>query len=215
MGTKKIKTYQKLFAVGICSVLLFTVYFYRDPDRTIPNGNNLCVSPADGNILYIEEYNGLPEVYKDGNNYILKGIDKYYKNGSYVIGIFMSPFDVHVNRAPVGGEVVYTKHIDGGFYPAFMGDLSKKNERNIIIIKNGSDYIGVVQVAGILARRTVCNVNDGDYVAMGQRIGLIKLGSQTAVILPKDKYVLKVKKNDKVYAGETIIAEKINNKTNI
>lgn len=209
MGNKS-KTYQKIFAVGICSILLFTVYFYRDPDRNIPNGDNLCLSPADGTILYIKEYNSIPEVYKDGNKYILDNISKYYANGSYVIGIFMSPFDVHVNRAPVGGEIVYVKHVDGGFYPAFMGDLSKKNERNIIIIKNGTDYVGVVQIAGILARRTVCNVEEGDVVNMGQRIGKIKLGSQTALILPKGKYTLKIKKNDKVYAGESIIAVKNN-----
>jgi phosphatidylserine decarboxylase len=211
MVNKKVKTYQKLFAIGVCSILLFTVYFYRDPDRAIPNGNNLCLSPADGTILYIEEYNSVPEVYKDGNKYILENISNYYKNGSYVVGIFMSPFDVHVNRAPIGGEVIYVKHMDGGFYPAFMGDLSKKNERNVIIIKNGTDYVGIVQIAGIVARRTVCDVDEGDIVNIGQRIGSIKLGSQTAIILPKDKYVLKVKKNDKVYAGESIIAEKILN----
>ncbi len=206
MGDKKIKTYQKLFAVGLCSVLLFTVYFYRDPNRNIPSGNNLCLSPADGTILYIKEYTGVPEVYKDGNKYILKNISNYYKNGSYVVGIFMSPFDVHVNRAPVGGKVVYIKHFDGGFYPAFMGDLSKKNERNIIIIKNGTNYVGVIQIAGIVARRTVCNLNVGDTVKMGQRIGSIRLGSQTALILPKGEYTLKVKKNEQVYAGESIVA---------
>jgi len=89
--------------------------------------------------------------------------------------------------------------------------IIKKNERNVIIIKNGTDYVGIVQIAGIVARRTVCDVDEGDIVNIGQRIGSIKLGSQTAIILPKDKYVLKVKKNDKVYAGESIIAEKILN----
>ncbi|WP_394296278.1 phosphatidylserine decarboxylase [Methanothermococcus thermolithotrophicus] len=208
-----LKSYQKFLAVGICSILLFTVYFYRDPERTPPlNERGICISPADGTVLYIKEYDGFPEVYKDGNKYVLKDIENYYRNGSYVIGIFMSPFDVHVNRAPIGGEVVYVKHFDGGYYPAFGSGVEGKNERNVIIIKNGTDYVGVVQIAGMVARRTVSNVNEGDYVTIGQRIGIIKLGSQAAVILPKDKYEVLVKKDDKVYAGETIIA-KLKNKT--
>ena len=199
--------YKKFFAVAVCSLLLFTVYFYRDPDREITKGDNIILSPADGTVEYIKFYeNGNPEVFKDGNCYVLN-VSRYFPNGCYIIGIFMSPLDVHVNRAPISGEVVYIKHIDGSFYPAFLDGVEKINERNIVIIKNGSEYIGVVQIAGFVARRCWLNIKEGDYVEIGQRIGKIKLGSQTAVIIPAN-YNITVKVGEKVYAGQTIIAVK-------
>ncbi|AIJ05928.1 phosphatidylserine decarboxylase related protein [Methanocaldococcus bathoardescens] len=199
--------YKKFFAIAVCSLLLFTVYFYRDPDRDITKGNNIILSPADGTVEYIKFYkNGEAEVFKDGNYYVLN-VSKYFPNGCYVIGIFMSPLDVHVNRAPISGKVVYTKHIDGSFYPAFLKDVEKINERNVVIIKNGSDYIGVAQIAGFVARRCVLNIKEGDYVEMGERIGKIKLGSQTAVIIPSN-YNITIKVGEKVYAGQTIVAVK-------
>ena len=199
--------YKKFFAVAVCSLLLFTVYFYRDPDREITKGDNIILSPADGTVEYIKFYeNGNPEVFKDGNCYVIN-VSRYFPNGCYIVGIFMSPLDVHVNRAPISGEVVYIKHIDGSFYPAFLKDVEKINERNIVIIKNGSEYIGVVQIAGFVARRCWLSIKEGDYVEMGQRIGKIKLGSQTAVIIPAN-YNITVKVGEKVYAGQTIIAVK-------
>ena len=199
--------YKKFFAVAVCSLLLFTVYFYRDPDRDITKGNNIILSPADGTIEYIKFYkNGEAEVFKDGNCYVLN-VSKYFPNGCYVIGIFMSPFDVHVNRAPISGEVVYIKHIDGSFYPAFLEGVEKINERNIVIIKNDSEYVGVVQIAGFVARRCWLSIKEGDYIEIGERIGKIKLGSQTAVIIPSN-YNITVKVGEKVYAGQTIIAVK-------
>ena len=199
--------YKKFFAVAVCSLLLFTVYFYRDPDRQITKGDNIILSPADGTVEYIKFYeNGNPEVFKDGNCYVLN-VSRYFPNGCYIIGIFMSPLDVHVNRAPISGEVVYIKHIDGSFYPAFLDGVEKINERNIVVIKNGSEYIGVVQIAGFVARRCWLSIKEGDYVEMGQRIGKIKLGSQTAVIIPAN-YNITVKVGEKVYAGQTIIAVK-------
>jgi phosphatidylserine decarboxylase len=199
--------YKKFFAVAVCSLLLFTVYFYRDPDRQITKGDNIILSPADGTVEYIKFYeNGNPEVFKDGNCYVIN-VSRYFPNGCYIIGIFMSPLDVHVNRAPISGEVVYIKHIDGSFYPAFLDGVEKINERNIVIIKNGSEYIGVVQIAGFVARRCWLSIKEGDYVEIGQRIGKIKLGSQTAVIIPAN-YNITVKVGEKVYAGQTIIAVK-------
>jgi phosphatidylserine decarboxylase len=199
--------YKKFFAVAVCSLLLFTVYFYRDPDREITKGDNIILSPADGTVEYIKFYeNGNPEVFKDGNCYVIN-VSRYFPNGCYIIGIFMSPLDVHVNRAPISGEVVYIKHIDGSFYPAFLDGVEKINERNIVIIKNGSEYIGAVQIAGFVARRCWLNIKEGDYVEIGQRIGKIKLGSQTAVIIPAN-YNITVKVGEKVYAGQTIIAVK-------
>ncbi len=199
--------YKKFFAIAVCSLLLFTVYFYRDPDRDITKGSGIILSPADGTVSYIKFYKDKnPEVFKDGNKYIIN-VSKYFPNGCYVIGIFMSPLDVHVNRAPISGEVVYVKHIDGSFYPAFLSDVEKTNERNIVIIKNGSEYVGIVQIAGFVARRCVLNVKEGDYIEMGERIGKIKLGSQTAVIIPAN-YNITVKVGEKVYAGQTVIAVK-------
>ncbi|WP_157200686.1 archaetidylserine decarboxylase [Methanocaldococcus fervens] len=201
--------YKKFFAVTVCSLLLFTVYFYRDPDRDVIKEDNIILSPADGTVEYIKFYeNGEAEVFKDGNSYILN-VSKYFPYGCYVVGIFMSPLDVHVNRAPISGEVVYIEHVDGGYYPAFLKDVEKVNERNIVIIKNGSDYVGVVQIAGFVARRCSLNLKEGDYVEMGQRIGKIKLGSQTAVIIPSN-YNVTVKEGERVYAGQTIIAVRAN-----
>ncbi|ACX71987.1 phosphatidylserine decarboxylase related protein [Methanocaldococcus vulcanius M7] len=199
--------HKKFFAITVCSLLLFTVYFYRDPDRPITKGNNIILSPADGTIEYINFYkSGNPEVFKDGNCYVVN-VSKYFPNGCYVIGIFMSPLDVHVNRAPIGGDVVYIKHINGAFYPAFLSGVQKINERNIVIIKNGSEYVGVVQIAGFVARRCWLKIHEGEHVDMGERIGMIKLGSQTALIIPSD-YNLKVKVGEKLYAGESIVAIK-------
>lgn len=209
---KHAKKYQIFFAVGICSILLFTGYFYRDPDRTTPVQDNICIAPADGKVLYIYEYNDSPILFKDGNKYVLSNASKYYPNGCVVVGIFMSPFDVHYNRAPMNGTVILVQHVDGGFYPAYDEINSKKNERNIIIIKNKyGENIGVVQIAGIAARRVVSYINEGNTLKMGQKIGQIKLGSQTAIILPKDKYNITVKLGEQTYAGETIIAKRIAN----
>ncbi len=202
--------YKKFFAIAICSLLLFTIYFNRDPYREITKGNNIIISPADGTVEYIKYYrDGYAEVFKDGNCYVLN-VSKYFPKGCYVVGIFMSPLDVHVNRAPISGKVVYIRHIDGSFYPAFLNGVEKVNERNIIIIKNGSNYIGVAQISGFIARRCVLNIKEGDYVYAGEEIGRIKLGSQTAVIIPTD-YSIKVKVGERVYAGQTIIAVKNTN----
>lgn len=161
--------YKKFFAIAVCSLLLFTVYFYRDPDRVITKGNNIILSPADGTVEYIKFYeNGNPEVFKDGNCYVLN-VSRYFPNGCYVVGIFMSPLDVHVNRAPIGGRIVYIKHIDGSFYPAFLEGVEKINERNIVIIKNGSEYVGVVQIAGFVARRCWLSIKEGECINMGQK----------------------------------------------
>ncbi|WP_423793273.1 archaetidylserine decarboxylase [Methanocaldococcus indicus] len=196
---------KKLFAFSVVVLMLFTAYFYRVPDIDIPNVNDSVVlSPADGTVEYITFSKDI-EVFKDGNSYKLN-ISKYFPEGAYVIGIFMSPLDVHVNRAPVSGKVVYMKHIDGSFYPAFFNNVEKNNERNIMIIKaNNGDYIGVVQIAGVVAKRCVYYVHVNDTVEVGELIGKIKLGSQTALILPKN-YKILVKVGEHVKGGKTIIA---------
>ncbi len=199
---------KKLFTFSIIGLIIFTAFFYRDPPRETPYISNVIISPSDGTVKYIKFSKDI-EVFKDGNTYKLN-LTKYFPNGAYIVGIFMSPFDVHVNWAPVSGKVVYINHIDGNFYPAFFTNVEKTNERNIMIIKTkNNEYIGVVQIAGVVAKRCVFYVNVGDSVKVGEKIGKIKLGSQTAVIIPPD-YKIVVNVGDYVKGAETVIAVKNN-----
>ena len=118
----------------------------------------------------------------------------------------MSPFDVHINRAPINGKIKSVKHTDGRFFEAFNLEKSLKNEKNEIIIQNKEMKIKVIQIAGFLARRIKCFVKVNQKVNKGQKIGMIALGSQTMLIIPEG-VELRVNLNDKVKAGQTVIAE--------
>lgn len=159
----------------------FFLYFFRDPEREIPEEG--IVSPADGRVIEI------------------KKIDDLNK-----ISIFMSPFNVHVNRAPVSGKITKIEYKKGKKYPADSEKSSELNESNIFYIENEKNNIRVKQIAGILARRIVSFKKEGDSVQKGERIGLIKFGSRVEVFLPKNLSIL-VKKGEKLYAGTTIIAK--------
>ncbi len=163
-------------------LFLFTAFFFRNPKRTPPKGENLIVSPADGKVIAIEE-----------------------REGDITISIFMSLFDVHVNRAPLDGVVERMEYKKGKFYPAFRKDLTKDNERNIIFIRSGNFNYSIKQVAGIIARRIVCYVRRGSRLKKGEVIGIICFGSLVEVSLPKDHVDIVVTKGKKVKAGETVI----------
>jgi phosphatidylserine decarboxylase len=168
--------------------MIFTLNFFRDPERNIPNDENIIVSPADGRVLFVRE------IY-----------DERFHNGKAIeIAIFMSPFNVHVNRIPVSGKVTYLKYHPGEFIAAFEDKASEKNERNEIGIESRFGKVLFIQIAGFVARRIVCNLRFGDEVEIGNRFGMIKFGSRVDVIVPPD-WKATVQKDDVVYAGETIL----------
>ena len=186
-------------------IILFLINFYRDPERKIPEGNNI-VSPADGKIINIIDTKDDEVKIKKGLFGKIKTIAKDIANDCYVVSIFMSPLDVHVNRAPISGIVKSTKYSKGKFFEAYDFEKSLENEKNEIIIQNKKIKIKVIQISGFLARRIKCNIKKNQKVNKGQRIGMIVLGSQATLVIPK-KVVLKVKLNERVKAGETVIAD--------
>jgi len=180
-----------LFALSAI-VISFTLYFFRDPLRRLPENikSNQLVSPADGKVMLIEEIDE-PE---------------FMKARAKLIGIFMSPLNVHVNRIPVTGKVEYIKHFDGEYIAAYQPDSAARNERTLIGISSEGFRILFKQIAGLVARRIVCELKEGDSVRKGETFGMIKFGSRVDVIVPENS-VISVSVNQKVVCGETIIAE--------
>jgi len=169
---------------------LFMLFFFRDPERKVPPGENIFVSPADGRVILISR------VYED----------QYLKDDAIEISIFMSPFDVHVNRAPCDGIVEKVVHTPGRFLSAFKHEASLQNENIAVLFNTRHGRILVRQVAGFLARRAVCRVRTGDALKTGERYGIIKFSSRLDVYLPEDTTV-RVRSGDRVRAGETVIGE--------
>lgn len=164
------------------ALALFIAYFFRDPERLISPDEADIVSPADGKIVGI-----VPES------------DKTTR-----VSIFLSVFNVHINRSPVAGQVESVCYVPGKFKVAFDPTASAENEQNVLVIRSGSDKIKFSQIAGILARRIVCWKKPGDFLAKGERIGLIKFGSRVDIFLP-DNVVLSIKLGDKVQGGASVI----------
>lgn len=151
-------------------------------------GENVILSGADGKVIMIKPFDNL----------------EFMSTGGTLVSVFMSVFSVHVNRAPISGEVKYVKYNQGKFLTAFKDKASLENEQTELGIENDHGRIILKQIAGIVARRIVCKVKPGDSVKAGQRFGMIKFGSRVDLFLPKNVEV-KVKLNQKVRAGETII----------
>lgn len=190
-------------------LLFWKYYFLRDPSRKITSGNNI-ISPADGKVLEILKFDGSKKdlgITKIRKGYLgkIKTTLKDVTNKGYIVSIFMSPLDVHVNRAPLQGKIIYQKHVKGKFHVAYDFWKSLENEKNEIVIE-GKTKVKMIQIAGALARRIESFVKVGDMVVKGQRVGLINLGSQVTLIF-SDRLKLNVKKGDKVKAGESIIAK--------
>jgi phosphatidylserine decarboxylase len=178
-----------IYAVVLFGVLsLFMVFFFRDPGRTPPVGDNLILSAADGKVVSIKNI----------------GHDEHLEGAAIQVSTFLSPFDVHVNRSPFSGVVDFVKWHRGRFHAAFVAAASTENEQSIIAICNGETRIVVKQIVGILARRIVCYLNAGDTVDKGEKFGLIRFGSRVDLILPAGTE-LRVTVGDRVRAGETII----------
>ena len=177
--------------------LLLTVwvyYFFRDPERVIIEDDNYLVSPADGEVIKVEEVDGPKEI---GLN------NKKFKK----ISIFMNVFDCHVNRAPCSGTVEEILYKPGKFFNASLDKASEDNERNYYKIKDniGNDII-VVQIAGLIARRIVCETNNGQTLSQGERIGMIRFGSRADIYY--ENYEPLVKIGQKTISGETLLAKK-------
>ncbi len=161
----------------------FMAYFFRDPHRTVPEGDSIVVSAADGRVTRVDEN----------------------ENGK-TVSVFLSPLDVHINRAPIAGKIVKVDYIKGKKSPATSDQASFSNERNSLTIENDKMTVVCTQIAGIVARRIVCWRNQGDELALGEKFGLIKFSSRTDLLMPSTVEVL-VKIGDRVVGGETIIAK--------
>jgi len=184
-----------LFFLGMPVVLVavplvlavFFLWFFRDPARTIPTGAGQIVSPADGVVTEAEWIETV--------------------GGSRLrLSIFLNVFDVHVNRSPVAGTVTVCEFREGAFMNAMKPESVLNNEQTLITIDAGTYEVSFKQIAGLLARRIVCNVKVGDKVERGQRVGLIKFGSRVDVLMPAEAN-LKVKMGTRVKGGSSILAE--------
>lgn len=177
--------------IGVVLALgtLAVTAFFRDPERNIPAAENLVVAPADGKVVSIAPV-------RDGG---------LFKEAATRVSIFLSPLDVHINRMPVAGEIAEVNYKRGSFMAAYKADASERNEQNALKITNGTGrVIGVVQIAGVLARRIVCRVHRGDRLGRGERFGLIMFGSRTDTYLPQGCSI-EVVEGQRVVGGETII----------
>jgi len=197
-----------ILSIKIILIILFFLFwrfhFLRNPERHAPKGNNI-VSPADGKIIHVfESHKKHIKIKKHFG--IIKTLTKDVAKECYVISIFMSPFDVHYNRAPVDGKVILIKHSKGKFLAAHSLD-ALENEKNEVLLKTKIGNIKVIQIAGIMARRIECFVKKGNIVKKGQRIGLINLGSQVIIIMPKRKVKIVVSEKKKLKGGVSIIAK--------
>ena len=179
-----------LALVGLVATL-FICYFFRDPDRVVPKSAGAVVSPADGKVIWTGAVGSSP----------------FSRETSIKISIFMSIFNVHVNRVPHEGRVQRISYYPGKFFSANLDKASKQNEHNAVFIKTeDGKNICMVQIAGLIARRIICKIQEGDTVVRGQRFGLICFGSRLDVYLPSDT-TLKVTVGDKVKAGTSVLGD--------
>ncbi len=176
--------------IGIVVLVLtvFVVFFFRDPERTVPDGSDLVVSPADGKVIVIKD------IYEP----------TYLKQDVKQISIFLSVFNVHVNRSPISGTVELVQYNPGKFHVASVDKASLDNEQTAMIITQGKHKILVKQIAGLIARRIVCYAKPGDAIKTGERYGLIRFGSRVDIFLPKNAEI-KVALGDRIKGARDVI----------
>tara|TARA_E500000178_G_scaffold342295_1_gene387286 strand:+ start:1229 stop:1891 length:663 start_codon:yes stop_codon:yes gene_type:complete len=179
-----------LFVVFLI-ILIFTCYFFRDPERVVPLGDDILTSPADGLITNISEI-------KIGNK-------KYTK-----VSVFLSVFNVHIQRIPISGEITKVDYFEGKFINATLDKASEENERLKLTIKSKNNLIHVTQIAGLIARRIICDVKPKDKINQGDRYGIIKFGSRVDIEFPEN-FDLLVSVGQQCIGGETIIAQENKN----
>ena len=183
--------YKPFFIISLV-LLIFTFYFFRDPERVVPLGNDILVSPADGLITNISET-------KEGKKNYTK------------VSIFLSIFNVHIQRLPISGVITKVDYIEGKFINATLDKASDENERLKITIKNSNNLIYVTQIAGLIARRIVNYVKPNENVNQGERYGIIKFGSRVDIEFPNNFKIL-VNEGQQCIGGETVIAQEIKSK---
>lgn len=171
-------------AVVFAAVALFMMYFFRDPQREVPQDDGLIVSAADGVVTRID-----------------------LTDSTKLVSVFLSPMDVHINRSPITGTIKEINYTRGKKMPATKDEASLVNERNALVIEGEGLTVTCTQIAGILARRIVCWPKAGDNLIRGQKFGLIKFSSRTDLLMPASVELL-VKVGDRVKGGETIIAKR-------
>ena len=186
--------YKPLFLIFLI-LLIFTFYFFRDPERVVPLGDDILVSPADGLITNISEY-------KEGKKSYTK------------VSIFLSVFNVHIQRLPLSGQITKIDYIEGKFINATIDKASEENERLRLTLKSGSNVIYITQIAGLIARRIICYLKTNERVNQGERYGIIKFGSRVDIEFP-NSYNLMVSIGQQCIGGETIIARDFKNNKNI
>ena len=179
-------------SIGIIFLILlsFCIFFFRDPEREITKGENIVLAPADGKVVAIKQIQD----------------SKISDEPVNRISIFLSIFDVHINRAPVDGEIVYLEYSRGKFLDARNPKASEVNENNFMVLSHKETKIALRQIAGKIARRVVCKCNNGDKLKIGERIGMIRFGSRTDLFLPMNAKI-NAKIGDMVKAGITIIGK--------
>lgn len=183
-------TFFPLLSYLFFAITIFFAYFFRDPPRVIPEVPGGIVSPADGRVLKVEKVHE----------------PLFLKEDAWKITIFLSVFDVHINRSPCESEVLLHRYIPGKFRPAYEEGISNQNERNLIGLKGEDGKYLVVQIAGIVARRIICWVRVGDTLERGARIGMIRFGSCTELYMPLSARI-NVKEGEHVRGGETILGK--------
>jgi phosphatidylserine decarboxylase len=177
-------------SIFFAALILFTFYFFRDPERTPPDGENIAVSPADGVVTTIDEVDE----------------DEFLKTKVRRIGIFLSVLDVHVNRAPIAGAVTHSEHKPGGFFDARDPRCSILNQSRSWVIAGPVATVMVKQITGAIARRICPWAVVGDKLTRGERFGMIRFGSRTELFFPMDAEVL-IKLGDRVVGGETAVVK--------
>jgi phosphatidylserine decarboxylase len=178
-------------ATVLLVALFFVLNFFRDPERVVPQEPGVAVSPADGKVIKVE-------IMRDP----MTGEDRM------AVCVFMNVFNVHVNRMPVAGRIVRISYFGGKFLNASFDKASTDNERNAVLVEDGDGKAWtVVQIAGLIARRIICWGEEGDALARGQRLGLIKFGSRVDLYLPPE-YEPNVRVGEKVFAGQSVLARK-------
>lgn len=178
----------KLVATLFILLFLFCLFFFRDPERQAPEDPSAIIAAADGKIVAVKDVHE----------------DRFLKSNAVQVSIFLSVFDVHVNRIPMSGTVGFFEYMTGRFLAAFNHRASAENEQTIIGIEQSGTRILVKQIAGLIARRIVCHVKEGDVVERGKRFGLIKFGSRVDYLLPSNVKVA-VKVGERVVAGKSVI----------
>jgi phosphatidylserine decarboxylase len=177
---------RRRWATAFAGASLGSLGFFRDPERTAPTVADAVLAPADGRVTDILR------------------VQDPFVGDAFRVSIFLSPLDVHVNRAPIAGLVVARHYEPGRFFAAYRPDASEHNERCILHLQGDKVRVAVTQIAGLLARRIVCRVGPGDKLEAGERFGLIRFGSRTDLTVPRDLQI-RAHVGDRVRAGESVI----------